>query len=108
MSDDAAITRRRAAKFLSHTRRARGIADAYRRLYRTPDGKAVIDDILRDAGIFDVSTVRGDPYMTHFNDGRRAVGLGVIEKMRWSEPELIALAEERTRQDIEDAREVAA
>lgn len=84
---------------------ARG--EAYARVYASPDGREVFDDLLREAGVLEVSTVAGDPYMTHFNDGKKAIGLYIFAQMRWSAGELRELAAAQTQRQVEAVAEGA-
>lgn len=81
------------------------LASAYQSVYASPDGAAVINDILREAGILSVSHVEGDPGTSAFNDGKRALALYVVQRLRWSEGELVALARAQTTDDLNDIEE---
>lgn len=76
-------------------RRAR-LNEAYRITFDGTEGKRVLADILEKAGVLQTSVVAGDAYMTAFNEGKRALALTIIDEMRWSPMQLLALAEERT------------
>lgn len=53
------------------------IALKYKRLFSTPDGKAVLRDILTRCG-YDQSSFDKDPYKTARNEGRREVALDIL------------------------------
>lgn len=65
------------------------------RIFDTPEGRMVLGDLFNAAGMLSPATVEGDPYLTHFNDGKRALALHILERLRWSEMELLRLAQER-------------
>jgi hypothetical protein len=81
------------------TRRAR-IGALYREVFSGPGGEQVLNDLLREAGVLSVSAVAGDPGMTHFNDGKRAIGLHIIERMRWTEPMMLELAKRQANASL--------
>lgn len=66
---------------------------AYQRAFRTDDGARVLRDLAKEAGILAVVTVAGDPGLTHFNDGKRALFLHIVQKLRWRESDVMKLAE---------------
>lgn len=76
------------------------LAAAYSAVFESPDGRIVLADLLARAGMLEVSTVFGDPYATHFRDGRRALALEIVNLLRWSEMELLQLAKERTAETL--------
>ncbi len=45
----------------------------YENVFGTEDGKRVLADLCTRNFIFSPVMVAGDPYYTHFNDGRRSV-----------------------------------
>lgn len=94
-----------AQTILAAFRRRSALASAYTTLYRMPEGKMVIDDLLRKAGLLEVSHVIGDPSTTAFRDGRRSMGLEVLDAMRWTEGELVKLAQEQTAERLNAAAE---
>ena len=89
------------ARVAAHFGSRTALARAYREVFAGSAGHLVLTDLLRSAGVLEVATVRGDPAMTHFNDGRRSLGLLLIERLRWSEGELLKLAEDRARASAE-------
>lgn len=81
------------------------IASDYQAVYNSPEGERVIHDILREAGVLSVAHVQGDPGTSQFNDGMRAMGLKVIERLRWSEGELVALARRQTTDQLNETED---
>jgi hypothetical protein len=66
---------------------------AYRELFENhPAGRMVLTDLLREGGVLSISFQPGDPHATAFNDGKRAMALHVMERLRWSEGQLLQLA----------------
>lgn len=78
---------------------------AYQDVFRSPAGEIVLQDLAREAGVLAVATVRGDPTMSAFNDGKRAVWLHIARQLRWTEAQLMTLAEQAADQSVADARE---
>lgn len=95
---DAAKIRRMGVAFIARFR----IANLYRDVFNSPDGRKVLADLCNRAGLLAVSAERGDPYMTHFNDGKRALVLEILDLVRWDAEEVVRLAEERDAR-IEEA-----
>lgn len=69
---------------------------AYQGAFATDSGRLVLADLLAAAGVLSVSHTPGDPCDTAFNDGRRSIGLHIIAHLRWTEAELLKLAQQRT------------
>lgn len=85
------------------------LGQAYARVFSGPEGRLVLTDILRKAGILEAGYAPGmSPSDAVHADGRRVLGLEIIHQLRWTEGELLALAQERTAEEIESAREGAA
>lgn len=53
----------------------------YKAVFNTPAGKAVLDDLASE-GSFDRTTHSKDPLMTAFFEGKRALVLGIFEKLQ--------------------------
>lgn len=53
----------------------------YKRVFGTPEGKEVLQDILHSSGVARSSYVLQDPQATSFNEGRRSVGLRLLQIM---------------------------
>jgi hypothetical protein len=71
------------------------LSESYKATFGTPEGKRVLADILKRAGMLETSMVEGDPAMTSFNEGKRALALSIIDELRWQPMDLVALAEAR-------------
>ena len=95
----------RARALVGMAKRRLQIASDYHAVYNSPEGERVIHDILREAGILTVAHVDGDPGTSEFNDGKRAVGLAIIQMLRWSEGELVALARLQTSDQLSESEE---
>jgi hypothetical protein len=87
---------------LRFARQRAALARAWKAVYATAEGKRVVQDLLREGGILSVSHVPGDSYSTAFAEGKRAMALHVAERLRWSEGELLRLAEQRTTQQLNE------
>ena len=80
---------------------------AYQRVFTTDQGVAVLRDLARFCNALEISVERGDPQMTAFNEGRRAVFLHIADKLRWNERDLIRLAEAAARDREDEAQDHA-
>lgn len=111
MADGVANLRQRAAAWLKRggglTKR-QALAAAYQEIFATPAGKLVLNDLLREGGVLEVSYVPGDDAGTHFNDGKRALALHVLHRLRWAPGELATLAQERTEEQLAEMQGEAA
>ena len=85
--------------------RLNGTRRAYHTVFDGAEGQIVLTDILRTAGMLQTSVVAGDAQMTAFNEGKRAIGLHIINHLRWSETEVMQLALQRTAQQLHEAEE---
>lgn len=72
-------------------RRAR-TAQSYRATYDTPEGKFMIEDLLRKGGVLEAAPAED----SRFFEGRRSLALEILNELRWSESEMIQLAEQTT------------
>jgi hypothetical protein len=68
-------TREEAARERAETARA------YHAVFAGPQGQMVLADILTRAGLVGTSFVAGDPCATAFNEGKRRLGLEIIERL---------------------------
>ena len=75
------------------------IAMAYRQVYATSAGRLVIQDLLIESGVLKVGHDPADPQAVTWADGRRSLGLHIMERLRFSEAELMKLAQERIDQE---------
>lgn len=57
---------------------------AYKRLFKTDDGKVVLEDLERFCGFYNTSVSEQDPnaYQTFFNEGKRRVYLRISGMIR--------------------------
>ncbi len=76
----------------------------YRDIFLSAAGERVMADLMRQCGMLETS-MDGSPERTAFREGRRSIGLHVMEQLRWSEPELVKLAQERTTERLDAAEE---
>ena len=76
----------------------------YRDIFLSAAGERVLKDLLRAAGMLETS-ISPTAEHTAFKEGRRSIGLHILEQLRWSEPELVKLAQERTTERLEAAEE---
>ncbi len=85
---------------LEALRARRRLAHAYRDCFEAPAGRLVLADLLRQSGILEVSHAPGDAYETAYREGRRSMALELLNRLRWTEMELLALARERTSETL--------
>ena len=50
---------------------------SYNRVFGVDEGKMVLDDIMRICGVDTISADLGNPNITYYNEGARAVGLKI-------------------------------
>lgn len=81
---------------------------AYQRVFYTDDGAQVLRDLAREANALSTSMHAGDPQITAFQEGKRAMFLHIVDKLRWTERDLIKLAEAAARDRQEDQTDEAA
>jgi hypothetical protein len=74
------------------------ISQAYHAVYDTPAGRTMIHDLMLKGGILETSIDASD---SRFYEGRRSLALEICRELRWSESEMIALARETTKEDLE-------
>jgi len=86
-------------------RRRAALMRAWRRLEEMPEGKLVLADLFATCGLLEPSHTIGDAYETAFREGRRSIALHALERLRWTETELLALARRRTTDTVENAGE---
>ena len=72
----------------------RSLRGAYRRLFESPDGKIVLQNLMRSHFMLRNTVVAGDPNLTHFNEGQRAVVLKILTLLHVDEEHLNTLAKE--------------
>lgn len=74
-----------------------GLADAYHQVFETPEGQIVLRDLINEAGIL---AVADDPSDSRFYDGKRALALHILSRLRWSATELQQLGEALTYDEL--------
>jgi hypothetical protein len=83
-----------------HLQRRLEMANAYQAVFDGPQGQRVLRDILHAGGVLNVAYTEGDSGGTHFNDGKRALALHILDRLRWSEGELLQLGQEVTFEEL--------
>lgn len=83
--------------------RRTAMARAYQDLLGSHEGEPVLFDILRECGLLVTSHVEGDVNTTAYNEGKRAIGLFILNRLRWSEMEMLALARAQTNEALNEA-----
>lgn len=58
---------------------------AYRQVFSTPQGKEVLEDLMRFCGLGGEIHVPGDPHETAYNAGKRRVGLRIASFLGFDE-----------------------
>ena len=86
----------RSSPALSFIKRLIRVNRSYQAVFDTREGGLVLRDLLVKGGVLETSFTPGDPEATAFKEGRRSLALEIIEALRWSEGELVKLAQERT------------
>jgi hypothetical protein len=89
-----------------HLQKRLALADAYSQVFGLPAGQVVLRDLIREGGVLSVAA---DPDDSRFYDGKRALALHVLDRLRWSASELQALGQEITYEQVmeREAREAA-
>lgn len=57
------------------------IHQSYQTVFEQPQGRDVLHDLLREAGMFSTSQTH-DPHKTAFNEGKRYIALFVLNRLR--------------------------
>lgn len=70
----------------------KAVQQAYARVFGSPDGALVLNDLVAKNGLLRTSVEPGDPHMTAFNEGRRAAALDLLNKLRWTPARIVELA----------------
>lgn len=91
-----------AKAIVNMAKRRLAVTGAYHTVYSTPEGAMMIHDLLREAGVLSVGHVAGDPASSQFNEGKRALGLHILQRLRFSEGALVKLAQLQGNQEIEE------
>lgn len=90
--------REQVAKAIKGFRQRAAVSNAYHSVYATSAGQMVLHDLMRKGGILETSP---DPTDSRFYEGRRSLAMEICKELRWSEAEMIALARETTKEDLE-------
>jgi hypothetical protein len=98
MSINVQTAREAIGKALKGFQRRAAISQAYHAVYETPAGRTMIHDLMLKGGILETSADASD---SRFYEGRRSLALEICKELRWSESEMIALARETTKDDLE-------
>jgi hypothetical protein len=91
-----------AKAIVNMAKRRMAITGAYHSVYNSPDGQLVIHDILREAGVLSAAHVAGDPGSSQVNEGKRLIGLMILQRLRFSEGALVKLAQLQANEEIEE------
>jgi hypothetical protein len=53
----------------------------YQVVFKSEHGRRVLWDLMKHSGMLSPSTISGDPYATHYNDGMRSISLYILQKL---------------------------
>lgn len=65
--------------------------EAYRRMLRQPAGQLILADLAQFCKAYAASQAPGDPYMTAFNEGKRAVWNRIQARLHLTDDEVFAI-----------------
>lgn len=74
------------------------LVNDYQDTFSGDSGKAVLMDLMKRSGILSTSMIKGDPQMTAFNEGKRAMVLEILSRCRLTVEDI----EKMSRQQDED------
>lgn len=77
------------------------LAQAYQSVWDSPDGKLVFNDLFGKAGLLTTREAPSDADTRSYEAGQRSFGVHMIERLRWSEAQLLAMARRQTDDSIE-------
>lgn len=102
---DPMTAREKAKRFLAVQKMHAATASAARAVFDSPDGKIVLAWLAREAGMLSTTVAvdaagRTDADMTLINEGKRILFLTITTALRWTEGEILALAQQRTEEQI--------
>jgi hypothetical protein len=66
------------------------LAQAYRQTFATEQGRLVLADVLRRAGLMQ-SSFAADPHETAYREGRRRIGLEIVEAINRDPDAVLAM-----------------
>lgn len=78
---------------------------AYRQMLRQPAGQLILADLAEFCHVTGTSVVKGDPYLTHFNEGKRAVWNRIQHRLHLTDDEIYAIMGGATLQPRGDDNE---
>ena len=81
--------------------RDRDVHAAFRRVFDTPDGKTVLNQIMKDGFVFRSTFVQGDPHKTSMNEGSRRLALGIVQYFAKDHGDFVRRVEEGIRDESE-------
>lgn len=84
-------------RLFPHLQKQLDLADAYQRVFGTPEGQLVLRDLIGQGGVLEIAA---DPADSRFYDGKRALALHILHRLRWSVSELQALGQEITYETL--------
>lgn len=74
------------------------LVNDYHDTFSSETGKAVLLDLMKRSGILSTSMIKGDPHMTAFNEGKRAIVLEILSRCRMTVEDI----EKMSRQQEDD------
>lgn len=77
----------------------RGLHQAYRRLFSSPDGQVVLKHLCKRAHVNGSTFVAGDPHMTSHNEGKRHIVLSILRYINKNEDDLMRQIQETMTDD---------
>ena len=85
-----AVVRRRASR-----------ARAYTHIWDSPEGKIVFHDIFSKAGLLTDMGAPSSADDRSYAAGQRSIAIHILERLRWSEGELVRLSRQQTAQALD-------
>lgn len=67
----------------------------YGLVFGSPDGGLVLRDIMKRGALLSTAFDPSVPGQTEYNLGRQSLALEILQELRWSEAEILALTQER-------------
>lgn len=72
---------------------------SYKAVFETPDGRRVLNHILREGFVLKSTFVAGDPHETALNEGSRRLALSILRKVRKDNNDKIQMLEENIKHE---------